>query len=87
MCRGRNGSHVSLRNGVGYCEAGETLHIALEIAADEFGGSYSDAAVRPLWVIGKVLRWVERKHPLAVVRRIVIAGPQITGKAVCSGKV
>jgi len=83
MCRGRNGSHETLCCGVTYCERGETLHIALAVAADEFGGTASDATIRPLWVVGKVLRWMERVNPLKVVRRIALAGPGIAGKAVC----
>ena len=85
MCRGVNGGHEQLCLGVSYCERSETLHINLVVAADEVGGMASDASVRPLWVVGKVLSWVARYSPLTVVRKIVLAGPGIVGKGVRCG--
>jgi hypothetical protein len=81
MCRGRNGSHVRLCAGVSYCASGRTLHIVLELAADVVGGDASDASVRPLWVVGKVTRLVERQRPEWDVGYIVLGRKARKGDA------
>lgn len=83
MCRGKNGTHITLLDGVTYCGASGTVHIDLCRAAEGIGGQATDGIVRPFWVMSRITDLLDRQHHEKPVRFFILGTGFASKKGAC----